>query len=63
MEETMNVLTLTELLHMSRSELCALLARIANSLNDLPEGSPERHNALANLYKIRWALARGNLSP
>jgi len=35
-----------------------LLGEIAASLTNLPEGSPERYNAEANLLKIRWALAR-----
>jgi len=63
MEETMKVLTLTELLRLTRIELCGLLAEIAAELHILPEGSPERHNAEANLHKIRWALARGDFSP
>lgn len=59
----MNVLTLTELLRMTRGELLALLGENADTLTDLPEGFPERHDALANLHKIRWALARGDFSP
>jgi hypothetical protein len=62
MEELMTVLTLTELLRMTRAELLALFAVIAASLVELPEGSPERHNGEANLLKIRWALARGSHS-
>jgi hypothetical protein len=63
MEETMRVLTLTELLHLTRTELCALLTEIATGMTDLAEGTPELHNAHANLHKIRWALARGDFSP
>lgn len=57
------MLTLTELLRLTRAELCTLLAEIARDLGNLPQGSPERHNAQANLHKIRWALTRGNFSP
>ena len=59
----MKILTLTELLRMTRIELCALLTEIANAMNDLPEGSPDRFTGEANLHKIRWALARGDFSP
>ncbi len=59
----MQVLTLTELLCMTRTELFGLLAENAAELGIQPEGSPERHNAEANLHKIRWALARGDFAP
>ena len=59
----MKVLTLTELLRMTRTELCGLLAEIASGMANLPEGSPERFNAEASLHKIRWALARGDFTP
>jgi hypothetical protein len=58
MEETMRVLTLTELMRLTRIELCALLTRITNELPDLPEGSAERDNALTTLRNIRFVLAR-----
>src|SRR6202051_2758053 len=58
MEETMRVLTLTELMRLTRIELCALLTRITNELTDFPEGSAERDNALTTLRNIRWVLAR-----
>jgi hypothetical protein len=63
MEETMRVPTLTELMRLTRTELCALLTRITNELPDFPEGSPERDNALTTLRNIRWALARRDYSP
>ena len=59
----MRVLTLTELLRLTRIELFGLLTEITNVMSDLPEGSLELHNAHANLHKIRWALARGDFSP
>ena len=52
MEETTRVLTLTELIRLSKIELCDLLARITNVLPDFPEGSFERANALLNLGNI-----------
>ena len=63
MEETMRVLTLTELMRLTRIELCALAAQVTNALADYPEGSAERNNALTNLRNIRSALARRYFSP
>jgi hypothetical protein len=63
MEETMRLLTLTELMRLSKIELCDLLARITNVLSDFPEGSAERANALLNLRNIRWILARRDFCP
>jgi hypothetical protein len=63
MEETMRVLTINELMRLTRTELCALFTQISNELATLPEGSPERNNALMNLRNIRWALARRDFFP
>ena len=63
MEETMRVLTLTELMRLTRTELCGLFTQITNELSSFPEGSPERDNALTNLRNIRSALARRDFSP
>jgi hypothetical protein len=63
MEETMRVLTLTDLMRLTRIELCALAAQITNALGDFPEGSPERLNAQINLRNIRAVLARRDFSP
>ena len=63
MEETMRVLTLTELMRLTRIELCDLFTRITAALPDFPEGSAERANALLNLGNIRRILARRDLSP
>jgi hypothetical protein len=63
MEETMQVLALTELMRLTRTELCALLARITNELPGFPEGSVERANAHVNLGNIRRILARRDYSP
>jgi hypothetical protein len=63
MEETMRVLTITELMRLTRTELCALLTRITNELPDLPEGSVERANAHINLRNIRRLMVRRDPSP
>jgi hypothetical protein len=64
MEETMKaVLTISELMRLTRIELCNLAQRITNELPQFAEGSPERANALTNLRNIRHALARRDYSP
>jgi hypothetical protein len=63
MEETMRLLTLTELMRLTRIELCDLAARITNTFPGFPEGSPERHNAVTNLRNIRRMLAHRDFSP
>ena len=60
----MEVLTISELMRLTRIELCDLLRRIKCALPNLPEGSLERRNALINLRNIRWVLRRRrDLSP
>jgi len=59
----MRVLTLTELMRLTRIELCDLLARITAALPDFPEGSAECSNALLNLGNIRRVLAWRDFSP
>jgi hypothetical protein len=63
MEETMRVLTINELLRLTRIELCDLAQRVANELPKYPDGSPERANALTSLRNIRYALTRRDYSP
>jgi len=63
MEETMRVLSITELMRMAKIELCDLAARITNVLLDFPEGSSEREAAHINLRRIRRVLARRDFSP
>jgi hypothetical protein len=63
MEETMRVLTITELMRLSKIELCDLAARITNAFPDFPEGSPEHDDAVINLRNIRTVLARRDFSP
>jgi hypothetical protein len=55
--------TLTELMRLSKIELCDLLARITNALPEFAEGSVERANALLNLGNIRWVLAPHDDAP
>lgn len=59
----MRVLTITELMRLTRSELCDLAARITNAWPDFPEGSEAQQNAFINLHNIRRALPRRGLSP
>jgi hypothetical protein len=64
MEATMRVLTILELMRLTRTELTCLLIRITNMLPNLCEGSPERQNALIMLRNIRWVLLmRYHLAP
>jgi hypothetical protein len=62
-EETMRVLTINELLRMTRNELCDLAQRITTNLPTFPECSPERDIALTSLRNIRDVLARRDYSP
>ena len=59
----MRVLTLNELMRLTRIELCALAAQITKALAEFPEDSTERLNALINLRNIRSVLARRDFSP
>lgn len=63
MEETMRILSITELERLSKIELCDLAARITNAFPDFPEGSTERANAVMNLRNIRTMLSRRDFSP
>jgi hypothetical protein len=59
----MRVLTIIELMRLTRIELTDLLVRITNTLMDLPEGSADRQIALINLRNIRSVLARRDFTP
>jgi hypothetical protein len=64
MEEIMKtVLTINELMRLTRIELCDLAQRITNELPTFSEGSLERANALNSLRNIRYVLARRDYSP
>ena len=59
----MRVLTINELMRLTRIELCDLAQRIAGDLPNFANGSPERANALTSLRNIRYVLARRDFSP
>ncbi len=59
----MQLLSITELMRLTRHELCVLLTRTVNALSAHPEGTPERRALLMNMGNIRWAMARRGLSP
>jgi len=58
----MRTYSLTELMNLTRNELFALHRQIADALAVLPEGSPERLIALADLRNIRRILARSEFT-
>lgn len=53
----MRILTIPELMLLTRVQLLDHLARITNALPGFPEGSAERDNALISLRNIRYVLA------
>ena len=57
----MKVLTINELMRMTRSELRGLAARINAELPTFREGSRQRIAAYINLGNIRWELATRDL--
>ena len=59
----MRVHTSTELMHLSRTELFDLAARIMTMLPHYSEHSPEGFNARTNLRNIRRELLRREWSP
>ena len=58
----MRVLTLIELMRLSRIELCDLLTQTTKALRDLPVGSVERNNALTYMRNICSVLSGRDLS-
>jgi hypothetical protein len=63
MEETMLLLTITELMHLTRDELCDLADRIMLTLPELDAGTLARSNALASLDNIRRVMVLRDLHP
>jgi hypothetical protein len=59
----MRVLTIEELMLLSRVELTCLLAHIKGALAELPDDGEEREAALASLRNIRHVLARRQIMP
>jgi hypothetical protein len=62
LEEAMRILTIAELMRMSRIELCHLARRMAKKLVTHPPSSPQHAIALSNLRRIRYVLARRKLA-
>jgi len=63
MEETMSLWTVTELMHMTRDELCDLAAQIVFKLPELEADTVARSNALASLDNIRRVMVLRDLHP
>jgi hypothetical protein len=61
MEKNMMVLSVIELMRLTRIELCDLAARITNALPDYPATSESYANARLTLRNIRRVLARRGL--
>jgi hypothetical protein len=59
----MQVLTINELMRLTRIELCALAAKIRSALPNYPAGSVEQQNALITLQNIRFVLSRREPTP
>jgi len=59
----MRVLTMTELMRLTRSELCGLETEITMALSEHPEISPERNTIDRNLRSIRRVLTWYDLAP
>jgi hypothetical protein len=62
MEEIMRVLTLNELMRLTRMELCDLLVQMTNVLRTYPESSVEHQSASTNLRNIARILANREMS-
>ena len=63
MEENMRLLTYFELTRCTKAQLWDLYYQALRALPGLPQGSPERANAMLNLQHIRLFLARRDYTP
>jgi hypothetical protein len=63
MEEAMQVLTIIELLRLTKIELSNLAAQVANDTPTFTPGSRALCNALTSLRNIRHVLPRRDFSP
>jgi hypothetical protein len=54
---------ISELMRLTRTELCGLASQVTMALPDQPEGSPDRNNAERSLHNIRRVLAWYDLAP
>jgi hypothetical protein len=61
MEETMRLWTISELMQLTRDELCNLATVIEQSLPELEAGTIERLDALTSLGNIRRVMVRRDL--
>jgi hypothetical protein len=61
MEETMQLWTITELMHLTRQELCELASEIECELLYIEAGTVERCLALTSLNNIRRVMVLRNL--
>lgn len=59
----MRVLSITELMRLTRGELCGLETEVKVALAEHPAASPERYMAERNLLSIRRVLAWYDLAP
>lgn len=59
----MKILTVNDLWHMTKIELTTLEYKLALSLPELAEGSPERFATLSNLRTVRHVLIRYRPAP
>jgi hypothetical protein len=62
MEETM-LWTISELMHLTRDELCDLAEQIAHKLPELDADTVARSNALASLDNIRRVMLLRDIHP
>jgi hypothetical protein len=62
MEEIMRVLTLNELMRLTRMQLCDLMVQMVNVLRTYPEGSLEHEAAITNMRNIVRILANREMS-
>ena len=59
----MTLWTISELMHLTRDELCDLATRIEDALLEFEAGSVERLNALTSLNNIRRVKVLRDLHP
>ena len=57
MEDVMTPWTVTDLMHLTRDELCALASRITHALPEFEPGTLDRVHALTTLDNIRHVLS------
>jgi hypothetical protein len=58
----MEILSIGDLMHLTRDELCALSQRVEQSLANFEAESADRANALVTLANIRRVMAIRDLS-